>query len=575
MAGDQITSEQQLDAVPKKGVWRQLRENPYIFGLSMFASLGGFLFGYDQGVVSGVLTMESFAADFPRIHLDSGFKGWFVSTLLLCAWLGSLINGPIADYIGRKGSILLAVIVFTIGSAFQAGADSIPMLFAGRAVAGLAVGMLTMIVPMYMSEVSSPGIRGTLVVLQQLSITLGILVSYWLEYGTQYIGGHRCAPDIPYSGGTSDKPTFDPRYDVGPNGCTGQSEAAWRVPFALQIFPALILGIGMIFFPESPRFYLMRHKEDKALSALAQLRQVHVDSESIRAEYLAIKTEVLFDESVSAENFPGKKGISLFASQHAALVSTWPAFKRLAIGCCIMFFQQFMGCNAIIYYAPTMFAQLGLSGNTSGLLATGVYGIVNTLSTLPALFLIDKLGRRPLLMCGAVGTFISLVIVGGIIGGFGSGLAGNKAAGWVGIVFIYIYDVNFSFSFAPIGWVLPSEIFNLGNRSKAMAITTSATWMCNFIIGLVTPDMLANLGWGTYIFFAAFCLLAFLFTYFFVPETRGKSLEDMDLVFGDTTSHEEKTRLMEIASSMGLTEAIPGHKFGLTKEDSTTAEHFA
>ncbi|EGU86276.1 general substrate transporter [Fusarium oxysporum f. sp. albedinis] len=575
MAGERTTNEQQIDAVPKKGVWRQLRENPYIFGLSMFASLGGFLFGYDQGVVSGVLTMESFAADFPRIYLDSSFKGWFVSTLLLCAWFGSLINGPIADYIGRKGSILLAVVVFTIGSAFQAGADSIPMLFAGRAVAGLAVGMLTMIVPMYMSEVSSPGIRGTLVVLQQLSITLGILVSYWLEYGTQYIGGHRCAPDIPYSGGTSDKRTFDPRYDVGPNGCTGQSEAAWRVPFALQIFPALVLGIGMIFFPESPRFYLMRHKEDQALAALAQLRQVHVDSESIRAEYLAIKTEVLFDESVSAEKFPGKKGLSLFAAQHVALVSTWPAFKRLAIGCCIMFFQQFMGCNAIIYYAPTMFAQLGLSGNTSGLLATGVYGIVNTLSTLPALFLIDKLGRRPLLMCGAAGTFISLVIVGGIIGGYGSALTDNKSAGWVGIVFIYIYDVNFSFSFAPIGWVLPSEIFNLGNRSKAMAITTSATWMCNFIIGLVTPDMLATIGWGTYIFFAAFCLLAFLFTYFFVPETRGKSLEDMDLVFGDTASHEEKARLMEIASSMGLTEAVPGHKVGLAKEDYTSAEHFA
>ncbi|EXL96225.1 general substrate transporter [Fusarium oxysporum II5] len=575
MAAERTTNEQQLDAVPKKGVWRQLRENPYIFGLSMFASLGGFLFGYDQGVVSGVLTMESFAADFPRIYLDSSFKGWFVSTLLLCAWFGSLINGPIADYIGRKGSILLAVVVFTIGSAFQAGADSIPMLFAGRAVAGLAVGMLTMIVPMYMSEVSSPGIRGTLVVLQQLSITLGILVSYWLEYGTQYIGGHRCAPDIPYSGGTSDKRTFDPRYDVGPNGCTGQSDAAWRVPFALQIFPALVLGIGMIFFPESPRFYLMRHKEDQALAALAQLRQVQVDSESIRAEYLAIKTEVLFDESVSAEKFPGKKGLSLFAAQHVALLSTWPAFKRLAIGCCIMFFQQFMGCNAIIYYAPTMFAQLGLSGNTSGLLATGVYGIVNTLSTLPALFLIDKLGRRPLLMCGAAGTFISLVIVGGIIGGYGSALTDNKSAGWVGIVFIYIYDVNFSFSFAPIGWVLPSEIFNLGNRSKAMAITTSATWMCNFIIGLVTPDMLATIGWGTYIFFAAFCLLAFLFTYFFVPETRGKSLEDMDLVFGDTASHEEKARLMEIASSMGLTEAVPGHKVGLAKEDYTSAEHFA
>ncbi|ORY56995.1 general substrate transporter [Pseudomassariella vexata] len=527
-------------AAPKMGVMRQLRENPYILGLSTFASLGGFLFSYDQGVVSGVLTMESFAADFPRIYLDSSFKGWFVSTLLLLAWFGSLINGPLADRFGRKGSILMAVVVFIIGSSFQAGASSISMLFAGRAVAGLAVGMLTMIVPMYMSEVSTAGIRGTLVVLQQLSITLGILVSYWLEYGTQYIGGTRCAPDIPYTGGTSSNPKFDPRTDVGPHGCTGQSQAAWRVPFSLQIAPALILGIGMIFFPESPRFFLMRNKEDKALRALAKLRRVHPDSETLREEYLSIKAEVLFDESVSRDKFPGKTGFSLWCSQYASL--------------------QFMGCNAIIYYAPTMFAQLGLSGKTSGLLATGVYGIVNTLSTLPALFLIDRVGRRPLLMCGAAGTFVSLVIVGGIVGGYGSSLTSHASAGWAGIAFVYIYDINFSYSFAPIGWVLPSEIFNLGNRSKAMAITTSTTWMCNFIIGLVTPDMLEKIGWGTYIFFAAFCLMALLFTFFFVPETRGKTLEDMDEVFGDTVAQEEKLRLFNIAASMGLTEALPIEK---------------
>lgn len=226
-----------------------------------------------------------------------------------------------------------------------------------------------------------------------------------------------------------------------------------------------------------------------------------------------------------------------------------------------------MGCNAMIYYAPTIFGQLGLSGNTSSLLATGVYGIVNTLSTLPAVFLIDKVGRRPLLMCGALGTCISLVIVGAIIGAYGNDLPAHPAAGWVGIAFIYIYDVNFSYSFAPIGWVLPSEVFPLGSRSKAMAITTSTTWMCNFIIGLVTPDMLQTIRWGTYIFFAAFCLLALGFTYFFVPETRGKSLEDMDLVFGDTVAQEEKARLFNIAASIGLTTPLPSEKV-----DSVTAE---
>ena len=286
--------------------------------------------------------MESFAAEFPRIYTDSSFKGWFVSTLLLFAWAGSLVNGPIADRIGRKGDMLLAVVVFIIGSALQTAAPNMATLFAGRAIAGFSVGQLTMIVPMYMSEVSTPGIRGTLVVLQQLSITLGILVSYWLEYGTQYIGGHRCAPDIPYSGGTESEPAFDPVKDVGPDGCTGQSDAAWRIPFAIQIVPAIVLGIGMLFYPESPRFFLMRHQEDKALKALAQLRRVHPDTDSLRGEYLAIKAEVLFDESITRDRFPGQSGVRLYLSQHWALVSTWPAFRRLAIGSCIMFFQQFM-----------------------------------------------------------------------------------------------------------------------------------------------------------------------------------------------------------------------------------------
>ncbi|KAK3185943.1 hypothetical protein K4F52_005398 [Lecanicillium sp. MT-2017a] len=494
---------------PHKGVFRQLADNPYIFGVSTFASLGGFLFGYDQGVVSGVLKMETFAVSFPRVYLDSSFKGWFVSTLLLAAWFGSLINGPIADRFGRKGSMLAAVVVFTLGSALQAAARTTAEVFSGRAVAGLAVGMLTMIVPMYMSEVSTPGIRGTLVVLQQLSITLGILVSYWLEYGTQYIGGTRCAPDIPYTGGTPENPTFDPRNDVGPNGCTGQSEAAWRVPFALQILPAIILGIGMLFFPESPRYYLMRHQEQKALRSLAQLRRVHPDSDCLREEYLSIKAEVLFDEATARDKFPGQSG-------------------------------------------------LGLTGNTTSLLATGVYGIVNTLSTLPAVFLIDRLGRRPLLMSGAVGTGISLIIVGAILAAYGDNLPSHPAAGWTGIAFIYIYDVNFSYSFAPIGWVLPSEIFTLATRSKAMALTTSTTWMCNFIIGLVTPDMLETIKWGTYFFFAAFSMLALAFTYFVVPETKGKSLEDMDEVFGDTAAHEEKARLFTIAAELGLTSPVQG-----------------
>ncbi|KAF7179780.1 hypothetical protein CNMCM7691_008830 [Aspergillus felis] len=557
-----------MDNTPK-GSFSLIYQNPYLLGVASFSTLGGLLFGYDQGVISGVITMESFGARFPRIYTDSSFKGWFVSTLLLgrlnvlgfpsknnidallAAWFGSLINGPIADRLGRKLSINLAVVIFVIGSAIQCSAVTIPMLFAGRAIAGLAVGQLTMVVPLYISEVSVAEIRGGLVVIQQLSITIGILVSYWINYGTNYIGGSRCAPDVPLRNGAK----FDPYRDVPSGGCDGQSEASWRLPLALQIVPAMILGLGMLFFPDTPRWLMMKERYDDALRSLSKLRRKARDCPELVNEYMEIKASILLENTFAREHFSNMSGLRLHAAQYLSFLTTWARFKRLAIGCSVMFFQQFMGCNAMIYYAPTIFGQLGLDGNTTSLLATGVYGIVNCLSTLPALFLIDKVGRRPLLMSGATGTCISLAIVGGIIGAYGSDLVNHKSAGWAGIAFIYIYDINFSYSFAPIGWVLPSEIFNLSIRSKAISITTSATWMCNFIIGLVTPDMLDTITYGTYIFFAAFCLLALAFTFFCIPETRGKTLEDMDLIFGDTAAHEEKQRIVQIEAELRETHA--------------------
>ncbi|GES65354.1 MFS monosaccharide transporter [Aspergillus terreus] len=542
----------ETDHVPKDG-FALIYQNPYLLGVASFSTLGGLLFGYDQGVVSGVITMESFAARFPRVYTDSSFKGWFVSTLLLAAWFGSLVYGPVVDRLGRKRSINVAVVIFVVGSALQCAAVSLPMLFVatpGRAIAGLAVGQLTMVVPLYISEVSIPDIRGGLVVLQQLSITIGILISYWIDYGANYIGGSRCAPQTPYTGGDPAAPSFDPYHDI---------------------VPAVVLGAGMLFFPDTPRWLLMRGRPAEARQALARLRRCPVESQSLVREFLEIKAAVVLEEGFAKERFPGLAGVRLDVAQYVSLLTTWARFRRLAIGCAVMFFQQFMGCNAMIYYAPTIFSQLGLDGNTTSLLATGVYGIVNCLSTLPALFLIDKVGRRPLLMSGAVGTCVSLVIVGAIIGAFGSDLVNHQSAGWAGIAFIYIYDINFSYSFAPIGWVLPSEIFNLSIRSKAISITTSATWMCNFVIGLITPDMLDSITWGTYIFFAAFCLLALAFTFFCIPETRGKTLEDMDLIFGDTAAHEEKQRIVQIEAELRRT-ASEGAD-GLPKPSVREEEH--
>jgi MFS family permease len=304
------------------------------------------LFGYDQGVISGVITMESFGARYPRVFSDSSFKGWFVSTLLLAAWLGSLINGPIADRVGRKLSINVAVVVFTIGSVIQCAAMNVPMLFAGRAIAGVAVGQLTMVVPLYISEVSIPDIRGGLVVLQQcklssyrdmtfahfilVSVTLGILFSYWIDYGTNYIGGTRCAPDIPYSGGTISKPTFDPYHDVPFGGCTGQSEASWRLPLALQILPAVILGVGMLFFPDSPRWLLMKERDDESLTALSRLRRQDRDSPVLLNEYLEIKASIMLENTFARENFPSLSGYKLHLAQVCAHIMSISNFAKMS-----------------------------------------------------------------------------------------------------------------------------------------------------------------------------------------------------------------------------------------------------
>lgn len=194
-----------------------------------------------------------------------------------------------------------------------------------------------------------------------MSITIGILISYWINYGTNQIGSFRCAPNIPYTGGTPSDPSFNPFQDVPPGGCTGQSEASWRLPLALQIVPAIVLGIGMIFFPDTPRWLIMKERDEDSLNALSRLRRQPPDSPVLQNEYLEIRASIMLENSFAREKFPNLSGWRLHAaqvcvsssvmsphlclSQYMSFLTTWARFKRLAIGCCVMFFQQFMGCN--------------------------------------------------------------------------------------------------------------------------------------------------------------------------------------------------------------------------------------
>lgn len=342
--------------------------------------------------------------------------------------------------------------------------------------------------PLYQSEIAPPEIRGSLVSLQQQAVTFGILISFWIDYGTQYI----------------------------PN------EGQWRVPLCLQIAIGLILGFGILFFPFSPRWLMSVDRDEEALRVLSKLRRLPIDHPLVQAEWREIKVSVEFDRRVQREMYPdlvdqGTKGKLKMNLLGYVDLFRKGMFRRLFLASAIMFFQQFVGVNSLIYYAPKIFQSVGLTGDTVSLLATGVIGIINFVMTIPTVLFLDMFGRKPMLMVASCMMFCSMLIIAVIVGMFSSDWPAHTREGWVAVVFVYIFIANFAYSWGPIGWVYGSEIFPLRARAKAMSITTSANWMCNFIIGLITPPMLANIGYGTYVFFGVFCFLSFFFVWFFVP----------------------------------------------------------
>ncbi|KAI0041709.1 general substrate transporter [Auriscalpium vulgare] len=538
MAGGAATGPSQYAAHRRKALagqsgWAGLVHNRRIFAIAVFASLGGLLYGYNQGVFSGVLGMHTFDQRMGSAVSDSGKKGWLVSILELGAWFGVLVTGYLADKLSRKYTIFLAVIIFCIGVIVQSAAFHPSSIYGGRFVTGLGVGSLSMAVPLYNAELAPPEVRGSLVALQQLAITFGIMVSFWIDYGTNYIGG---------------------------TGAT-QSEAAWRIPIALQLAPAIILGAGILFMPFSPRWLVNNGRDDEALQVLSRARQLPVDHELVQIEFLEIKAQYLFETEISAVRFPQyqdgswSSGFKLGMHQYLSLLTTRTLFYRVAVASLVMFFQQWTGINAILYYAPSIFQSLSLTGNTISLLATGVVGIVMFLATIPAVIWIDKIGRKPVLVSGAFVMGTCHLIVAVLTGVYQDSWPEHKTAGWVACVFIWIFAIGFGYSWGPSAWIVVAEIWPLSIRGKGISIGASSNWMNNFIVGQVTPTMLKHLRFGTFVFFGAFTFLGGLFVMFFVPETKGLTLEEMDEVFGDAagTAVADQERQTEIAERIGLT----------------------
>jgi len=542
-------------ALAGKSGWGGLVHNRRVFAITVFASLGGLLYGYNQGVFSGVLGMYTFDQRMGDAVSNSGKKGWLVSILELGAWFGVLVTGYLADKLSRKYTIVLAVIIFCIGVIVQTAAFHPSSIFGGRFITGLGVGSLSMCVPLYNAELAPPEVRGSLVALQQLAITFGIMVSFWIDYGTNFIGGA---------------------------GVT-QKEAAWRIPLALQLVPALILGFGILFMPFSPRWLVNQGRDEEAIAVLSSTRRLPVDSDLIQIEFLEIKAQYLFEKETSEINFPQYQDGSRMSAfklglyDYLSLLTKKTLLIRVAIGTLVMFFQQWTGVNAILYYAPTIFQDLGLTGSTTSLLATGVVGIVMFLATIPAVIWVDNVGRKPVLISGAFIMGTCHIVVAILTALFRNSWDTHRGEGWFACVLVWIFAMAFGYSWGPCAWILVAEIWPLSIRGKGISIAASSNWMNNFIVGQVTPTMLTHISFGTFIFFGVFSFMGGFFVWFFVPETKGLTLEEMDEVFGDETSSSlaDLERLNVINKSIGLDNyaIISDSKTNSVIHEKTSEEH--
>jgi SP family arabinose:H+ symporter-like MFS transporter len=447
------------------------KSNVYLYLVCLVAALGGFLFGFDTAVISGTVSLVKH--DF---NLNANYEGWFVSCALLGCIIGVSISGKLSDKYGRKIVLILSAILFLASALGCMFSGSFTVLVAFRLIGGLGIGVASMVSPLYISEFSPSRFRGMMVSLYQLALTIGIVLAY---FSNAYLANH--------AGGSFGSDGMNKIF----------SAEVWRAMLGLGALPAAIFLIALFMVPESPRWLLLRGKEQKAKDIL-----VKIDGAD------AAKSEI------SAFKASGDE-----ASQGSLKELFKPVYRRaLLIGLLLPFMSQVCGINAVIYYGPKILEQAGFTLNNA-LGGQVTIGLVNVVFTFVAIFTIDKWGRRPLLFTGIGGAVIALLVIGAL---FALGITSGP---WI-LIFIISFIACFAFSFGPVCWVVVGEIFPNAIRGKAMALATLSLWIGNFLVGQLTPLMLEGLGssW-TFWLFALCCSPALWVTWKLIPETKGKSLE--------------------------------------------------
>ncbi len=437
----------------------------WLYIIAIVASLGGLLSGYDTGVISGALLFINETWD-----LSDSLQGIVVSSVLIGAVIGAATNGILADMFGRKKVIMATAVIFIIGSILCGLAPNVYVLIISRIFVGLAVGIVNFVIPLYLSEVAPKALRGTLVSLYQWAITAGILFSYFI------------------------------------NAAFAQAIYSWRWMLLAGVLPGVVLLVGMSFMSDTPRWLISKNKDKDAEKVLKKIEpDVNVED-----EIKEIKQTLKLDESSTNTKFKFKKWMIM----------------PFVVGIGIMFAQICTGINTIIYYAPTIFKVAGFDSNLNAIYATTGIGVVNFLMTVVAIFFTDRLGRKPLLYFGLTGVMLSLAALGCAFA-FESALGESLKIIAVGSLVTYI--ICFAMSLGPIGWILVSEVFPLKIRGIAMSICTVANFAFNFFVVGSFPILIHKIG-GAYTFwgFAVVSFLCILFVYFFVPETKGISLEQIE-----------------------------------------------
>ncbi|KAJ5836155.1 Mitochondrial substrate/solute carrier [Penicillium robsamsonii] len=474
---------------------------PLLYFTSVFVSLGVFLFGYDQGVMSGIITGWYFKDYFNQP--SPATIGTVVAVLEIGAFISSLLVGRVGDVIGRRRTILYGSIVFFIGGAFQAFATGIPMMMVGRVIAGLGVGALSTIVPVYQSEISPPHNRGKLACIEFTGNIAGYATSVWVDYFCSFI----------------------------------DSDYSWRLPLLFQCIMGALLGAGSLMICESPRWLLDNDHDEEGMVVIANLYgEGDLLNDKARQEYREIKMNVLVQRQ------EGERSYSDMFRRYR---------KRVLIAMSAQALAQLNGINVISYYAPLVFEQAGWAGRDA-ILMTGINGISYLLSTIPPWYLVDRWGRRPILLSGAIAMLISLSLISYFI------YIEIPATPTLTVIFVMLYNAAFGASWGPIPWLYPPEILPLSIRAKGASLSTASNWAFNWLVGEVTPVLQQVIKWRLYLVHAFFCACSFVLVYFLYPETSGVRLEDMNILFGDaSTAMPTPATQGERGSLMGAGSPVP------------------